>query len=42
MGKSGVEIFHEHLDVCKQCRENPFALCPMGAFLLQWATLVQK
>lgn len=22
--------FHEHLDVCKQCEEHPFDLCPTG------------
>jgi hypothetical protein len=29
-----VEKFHAHLDVCKQCREHPFALCPVGERLL--------
>lgn len=28
------QAFHGHLDVCKQCRENPFGLCPVGARLL--------
>lgn len=23
-------IFHDHLDVCKQCREHPFNLCVVG------------
>ena len=23
--------FHEHLDVCERCREEPFNLCPIGA-----------
>jgi hypothetical protein len=23
--------FHDHLDVCQQCREHPFELCPKGA-----------
>jgi hypothetical protein len=23
-------LFHQHLDVCEQCREHPFALCPVG------------
>jgi hypothetical protein len=27
--------FHDHLDVCKQCREHPFGLCPIGAAALQ-------
>ena len=22
--------FHDHLDVCKQCREHPFDLCTVG------------
>lgn len=22
--------FHDHLDVCRQCRERPFDLCPAG------------
>ncbi len=26
--------FHAHLDVCKQCRENPFDLCKTGDALL--------
>ena len=26
--------FHEHLDECGRCRNNPFDLCPTGAFLL--------
>ena len=26
--------FHAHLDECKQCRENPFGLCKIGAQLL--------
>jgi hypothetical protein len=29
--------FHNHLDVCEQCRENPFALCATGAQLLREA-----
>lgn len=28
------EQFHRHLDVCAQCRERPFDLCPLGATLL--------
>jgi hypothetical protein len=31
-------VFHDHLDVCKQCREHPFALCPVGAAALEQAT----
>jgi hypothetical protein len=26
--------FHAHLDVCKQCRDNPFGLCKVGEPLL--------
>jgi hypothetical protein len=29
-----VSKFHSHLDICLQCRENPFNLCPVGAKLL--------
>ena len=31
------EKFHAHLDVCAQCREHPFGLCPRGATLFQLA-----
>jgi len=24
------DSFQNHLDKCKQCRENPFDLCPKG------------
>lgn len=27
--------FHRHLDVCKRCRENPFAMCPVGDLLIR-------
>lgn len=30
-------VFHQHLDVCSQCRNNPFALCPEGARTLHQA-----
>lgn len=23
-------LFHDHLDICTQCRENPFGLCAEG------------
>lgn len=29
-----VDEFHEHLKQCRQCRENPFALCPKGERIL--------
>lgn len=31
-------MFHAHLDECKQCANNPFALCSKGAQLLLAAT----
>jgi hypothetical protein len=24
-------VFHNHLDVCAQCRNNPMLLCPEGS-----------
>lgn len=30
-------IFHDHLDVCRQCREQPFNLCPIGEKALKAA-----
>jgi hypothetical protein len=32
------DVFHAHLDVCPQCEENPFTLCPAGALLLLSST----
>jgi hypothetical protein len=29
------EDFHKHLDVCDQCSNNPFSLCPEGARIMQ-------
>lgn len=29
--------FHEHLESCKQCCENPMALCPIGVMLIEAA-----
>lgn len=29
-----MQAFHAHLDVCKQCRDNPFGLCKTGEALL--------
>ncbi len=26
--------FHDHLDVCEQCRNHPFSLCPVGEEIL--------
>tara|TARA_R110000824_G_C14922365_1_gene647854 strand:- start:213 stop:521 length:309 start_codon:yes stop_codon:yes gene_type:complete len=25
------KVFHDHLDKCRQCRENPMGLCAVGA-----------
>lgn len=30
-------IFHAHLDVCAQCRNNPFGLCEAGELALRAA-----
>ncbi len=27
-------VFHEHLDVCQRCREQPFNLCLIGQLKL--------
>lgn len=27
--------FNDHLDVCEQCRENPFSLCSTGSRALR-------
>ena len=32
-----VDAFHDHLDVCHQCANNPFGLCGAGAVLLTLA-----
>ncbi len=29
--------FHEHLNVCKRCREQPFNLCKVGSLILRAA-----
>ena len=31
---ANVDKFHNHLDECRQCRDNPFALCAKGHELL--------
>jgi len=33
----GIDKFHAHLDICEQCRNHCFDLCPVGATLLQEA-----
>lgn len=30
-----IAAFHAHLDVCEQCRNHTFALCPTGEELLK-------
>ncbi len=30
-----IKKFHSHLDVCTQCENHPFDLCPIGAKLLK-------
>jgi hypothetical protein len=32
-----IDRFHAHLDVCEQCRNHPFNLCPLGDRLLHSA-----
>lgn len=29
-----IDAFHLHLDHCRQCREHPMQLCPLGHRLL--------
>lgn len=31
---AAVVLFHNHLDKCKQCEQNPHDLCAIGAQLL--------
>lgn len=33
--------FHDHLDVCKQCRDNPFGLCQVGTGLINEAAKLE-
>ena len=37
-----IDKFHAHLDVCAQCRNQCFNLCPTGAKLLKEAATYQK
>ena len=32
-----IDRFHEHLDVCPQCKKHPFDLCHTGEVLLKYA-----
>lgn len=36
-----IDKFHAHLDICSQCENHPFALCPIGAKLLKEAATGQ-
>lgn len=36
-----MDAFHAHLDICQQCRDNPFALCAEGSKLLHQAATKQ-
>lgn len=36
-----ITIFHGHLDLCTQCRENPWQLCVVGAGLLKHAAEIK-
>lgn len=33
------DLFHEHLDICQQCRDHPFDLCSAGATALALAAM---
>lgn len=35
--KNNDNVFHQHLDVCKRCREQPFNLCIVGQAKLREA-----
>ena len=37
-----IDRFHAHLDVCSQCRNHCFELCPTGARLLKEAATGQS
>jgi hypothetical protein len=34
MNITRIDLFHAHLDLCSQCKNNPFNLCSIGATLL--------
>ena len=36
----GIDEFHAHLDVCRQCRDNPYGLCWAGERLLLRAVVM--
>lgn len=35
MQKTKVDLFHDHLNECEQCRDRPLNLCPVGQQLLE-------
>lgn len=35
--KGGENPYHQHLETCAQCRENPFGMCPEGDRTLRLA-----
>ena len=37
LGPSATDQFHNHLDVCQQCANQPFNMCPVGVDLLHKA-----
>jgi hypothetical protein len=37
LGNQRPNAFHQHLDACRQCRNNPLDLCTIGASLLRAA-----
>ena len=37
-----IDMFHAHLDICSQCENHPFDLCPIGAMLLREAVIMNE
>lgn len=35
-------VFHDHIDVCERCRNQPFNLCSVGAAKLHEAAAVAQ
>lgn len=42
MSQENINHFHAHLDDCRQCRDNPFDLCPIGVVLINEAAFGRK
>lgn len=36
------DAFHNHLDTCKRCHDNPFDLCALGTFILTGEMKVEQ